>query len=123
MQCPKCKAEMEDVEIHQLTVKRCLSCKGLWFDRSKHEYLKGLEDSGYIDSGDTDVGKSYNTKGDILCPDCFAPMIRMVVADQPHIWYESCSKCFSVYFDAGEFRDYMHKDIIDIIRDLFAHER
>ena len=123
MQCPKCSAELEDVEIYDVIVKRCTGCRGLWFDRSKHEYLKEQEDSGDIDTGDPKRGKQLNELGDILCPDCFAPMIRMVVADQPHIHYESCSKCFSVFFDAGEFRDYVEKDIIDLFRDLFARER
>ena len=123
MQCPKCKSEMEDIEIYEVIVKRCNLCKGLWFDRSKHEYLKDLDGSGEIDTGDPDIGRAFNKKDDIFCPDCFAPMIRMVIADQPHIWYESCSKCFSVFFDAGEFRDYVDKDITDIFKGLFAAER
>jgi uncharacterized protein len=123
MQCPKCDSEMVDVEIYEVIVERCSGCKGLWFDRSKHEYLKGQKDSGDIDTGDPHIGKSHNVEGKIFCPSCFAPMIRMVVADQPHIWYESCSKCFSVYFDAGEFRDYLEKDIVSIVKDLFASER
>jgi len=123
MQCPKCNTEMQDVEINAVTVKRCIGCQGLWFDRSKHEYLKDIKGSGDIDTGAADLGKVYNKKDEILCPDCFAPMIRLVVPDQKHIWYESCSKCFSVFFDAGEFRDYVHKDIGDVIRDLFTTER
>jgi len=114
---------MEDVEIYEVIVKRCTDCKGLWFDRSKHEYLRDQEDSGDIDIGDPNIGKVLNEQENILCPGCFAPMIRMVVADQPHIWYESCSKCFSVFFDAGEFRDYVEKDIIDLVKDLFTRER
>ena len=123
MQCPECKSEMEDVEIYEVVVERCKGCKGLWFDGSKHEYLKKLKDSGDIDTGDPKIGRMHNEQGNILCPGCFAPMIRMVVADQPHIWYESCSKCFSVYFDAGEFKDYLEKDFISFIKDLFASER
>ena len=123
MQCPKCNSEMEDVEIYEVVVKRCTGCKGLWFDRSKHEYLKGQEEPGDIDTGDPALGKVRNEQDEIFCPDCFGPMIRMVVAEQPHIHYESCSKCFSVFFDAGEFRDYLEKDLVSIIKDLFAEER
>jgi uncharacterized protein len=121
--CPKCDAEMEDVEIHNVIIKRCTFCKGLWFDRSKHEYLKQEKDSGEIDTGDEAFGKVFNQKGDIFCPDCAAPMIKMVVADQPHIHYESCSKCFSAFFDAGEFKDYVEKDIVDIFKSFIAKER
>ena len=123
MQCPKCKSVMEDLEIYEVIIKRCSLCKGLWFDRSKHEYLKDLDGSGEIDTGDPDIGKAFNKKDDIFCPDCFAPMIKMVVAHQPHIWYESCSKCYSVFFDAGEFSDYVKKNITDFLKDLFTPER
>jgi len=123
MQCPKCTSEMEDLEIYEVVIKRCKICGGLLFDRSKHEYLKGMKDAGDIDTGDADIGKAFNKRDTIFCPDCSAPMIKMVVADQPHIWYESCSKCYAVFFDAGEFRDYMNKDITSYIKDLFAPER
>lgn len=114
---------MEDVEIYEVIVKRCTLCKGLWFDRTKHEFLKEEKDSEEIDTGDKNIGKAFDKKDDILCPDCFAPMIKMVVADQPHIHYESCSKCFSVFFDAGEFKDYVEKDIFGFFKDLMAKER
>ena len=123
MQCPKCTHEMEDIEIHDVIVKRCTLCKGLWFDRTKHEFLREQKDAGEIDSGDKDIGKAFDQMEDYLCPDCSAPMIKMVVADQPHIHYESCSKCFSVFFDAGEFKDFVEKDIFDLFKDLMAKER
>ncbi len=123
MLCPKCDADMDDVETHGLTVKRCSSCMGLWFDRSKHEYLKKEKDSVDIDTGDKEMGKVFDRKRDIICPDCSHPMIKMVVADQPHIHYESCSKCFSVFFDAGEFRDFVEKDIFDFFKDIMAKEK
>lgn len=114
---------MEDVEFADVTVKRCTACFGLWFDHSKHEYLKDVDGASAIDLGDPAIGARYNERGPVFCPDCQAPMIGMVVAEQPHLWYESCSKCFSVFFDAGEFRDYTHKRIVDYFKDLFAKER
>ena len=123
MQCPKCNSDMEDIEVHHETVKRCTLCKGLWFDRTKHEFLKGEKGSASIDTGDKNIGKAFDKIDDIYCPDCSAPMIKMVVAEQPHIHYESCSKCFSAFFDAGEFKDFVEKDIFDFFKDLMAKER
>jgi uncharacterized protein len=123
MQCPKCDADMEDVEVCNVIVKRCSSCKGLWFDHAKHVFLKQIEDADVIDTGDPESGKVFDKKGDISCPGCSAPMIKMVVSDQPHIHYESCSQCFSVFFDAGEFTDYVEKDIFSFFKDLMAKER
>ena len=123
MQCPKCKSDMEDVEIYEVIIQRCTLCKGMFFDRAKHEYLKDLEDADEIDTGDPDIGKAFNKKDDIHCPECFSPMIKMVVADQHHIWYEKCSKCYGVFFDAGEFSDYVEKDIFDFLKGVFAKGR
>ena len=114
---------MEDVEIYEVIIQRCTLCKGMFFDRAKHEYLKDLEDVDEIDTGDPDIGKAFNKKDDIHCPECFSPMIKMVVADQHHIWYEKCSKCYGVFFDAGEFSDYVEKDIFDFLKGVFAKER
>jgi hypothetical protein len=50
-------------------------------------------------------------------------LIRMIDREQPHIWYEACTSCYGVSFDAGEFRDYKEKTVLDFFRDLFAKER
>ena len=123
MKCPKCESEFEEVEFGRMTVHRCVGCRGIWFDRTKHEYLKTVEGSEEIDSGDPAVGRRYNEQGALNCPECFGVMIRMVDPDQPHIWYEACSRCFGVFFDAGEFRDYKEKTVLDFVRDLFTTER
>ncbi|MDH3641318.1 MAG: zf-TFIIB domain-containing protein [Gammaproteobacteria bacterium] len=47
----------------------------------------------------------------------------MIDRDQPHLWYEACTVCYGVFFDAGEFRDYKEKTALDFFRDLFAQER
>jgi Zn-finger nucleic acid-binding protein len=123
MKCPKCTGEMEDITIEHVKIKRCTLCKGMWFERGILEYFEDYDDVATVDIGDEEVGKSMNEKSHINCPDCNAPMLRMVVADQHHIWYESCSKCFSTYFDAGELRDYLKKDLLDFFKDLITPER
>ena len=44
MQCPKCEATMEEHSLStlkgQVTVDRCNSCRGLWFDIGEAEALK-----------------------------------------------------------------------------------
>jgi Zn-finger nucleic acid-binding protein len=123
MDCPKCQSPMEKVTYESIQVERCTKCKGLWFDLRKQEHLKDLKGSESIDVGGSKGGADYNKVGSIECPICRTPMIRMVDAIQPHIWYESCPTCFGVFFDAGEFRDYKDKTLLDFFRDLTAKER
>ena len=43
-------------------------------------------------------------------------MIRMVDHRHPHLWYESCTVCYGVFFDAGEFRDYKEHSILETFK-------
>ena len=123
MNCPKCSAAMEKVQYQSIEVDRCTDCKGIWFDMLEHEHLKALEGSEEIDIGDPKVGKESNIVDHIDCPVCDTRMIRMVDGRQPHIWFESCTVCYGVFFDAGEFRDYKQENILDFFKDLFSQER
>jgi Zn-finger nucleic acid-binding protein len=123
MKCPKCEAEMLAIDYAGITVDRCSGCQGLWFDMVEHEHLKVIEGSEAIDIGSAEVGKQYNAIDRIDCPVCKTRMIRMVDRLQPHIWYEACGTCYGVYFDAGEFRDFKERTIVDFFRDLLTKER
>ena len=123
MDCPKCHSEMEKVVFETIEINRCSHCQGIWFDLHEHEKLKKLRHSESIDIGDPEIGRKYNKIDKIICPVCHTPMIRMVDNQQPHIWYESCSSCHGVFFDAGEFTDYKQHTLADIIKDLTSEER
>jgi Zn-finger nucleic acid-binding protein len=123
MRCPKCKSNMQVVDYEGISVDRCMDCSGLWFDLLEHEHLKALEGSESIDIGSAKVGQKYNEMARVDCPKCKKPLIKMVDRQQPHIWYEACPSCNGVFFDAGEFRDYREKSILDLFRGLFAKER
>ena len=123
MNCPKCSAAMEKVQYQSIEVDRCTDCRGIWFDMLEQEHLKALEGSEEIDIGDPKVGKESNIVDQIDCPVCDARMIRMVDGRQPHLWFESCTVCYGVFFDAGEFRDYKQENILDFFKDLFSQER
>jgi Zn-finger nucleic acid-binding protein len=109
---------MQVVEYEGISVDRCTSCKGLWFDMLEHEHLKEIEGSESIDLGSSHAGKKKHggkkkTERDpIDCPVCKTRLIRMVDRSQPHIWYEACTSCYGVFFDAGEFRDYKERTVL-----------
>jgi Zn-finger nucleic acid-binding protein len=114
---------MEEVVFETITVDRCTGCQGIWFDALEHEELKKLAGSERIDVGDPARGKIYNEETRADCPVCATPMMRMAVAEQPHIRYEGCKLCGGVFFDAGEFRDFKSKSLLDFFRDLMDKRR
>jgi len=123
MDCPKCGHAMEQVSFQGIEVDRCTTCKGLWFDLLEHERLSHIPGAEALDVGDPETGALFNETDRIRCPRCGAGMIRMVDVHQPHIWYESCSGCFGVFFDAGEFKDFKQHSLGDLVRRLRARER
>lgn len=123
MKCPKCTAGLEKVTFEGIEVARCTACRGLWFDPLQHTALRELAGSEVIDDGLKEVGRAFDAQLPRACPSCAGTLIRMVDAEQPHLWYESCSSCFGVFFDAGEFRDYKHVGWLDKLKDLLRGER
>jgi uncharacterized protein len=39
MKCPKCGMDLTEMEVHGVTVDRCMSCNGTWFDEGEVEQL------------------------------------------------------------------------------------
>ena len=106
-----------------IEVDRCTDCAGLFFTGLAHEKLRRVRGAGAIDIGDPRTGRIFNAVDHINCPKCGSRMIRMVDAEQHHIWFEHCTVCEGAFFDAGEFRDLAHHTIVDFFRDLLTPDR
>ncbi len=55
-----------------------------------------------------------------MCPVCDTPMIRVVNQIQPHVWYEGCTTCYGLFFDAGEFLDYKEHTTLEFFKSLLS---
>ena len=95
----------------------------MWFDGGELQKLREMKGSQKLDEASATVGKIYNKVDKIECPQCHTPLIRMVDAEQPHIWLESCKVCKGVFLDAGEFRDLKAHTLVDWVRDWMVKER
>lgn len=116
---------MQPVTYEGVEVDRCTGCFGIFFDaRELDDLLERDGSDEALDVGDPKVGKRYNQVDRIACPRCQGGrMVRLVDADQPHIWYEQCPVCNGSFLDAGEFKDLAHETIADFFRGLFVKER
>ena len=121
MQCPKCPGEMQPLTFNDVEVDRCTKCYGLFFDHLEKEMLKKMEGSEELDVGDEFVGATYNEILDVPCPKCKTKMDHVVHTDPFEIKFECCSACKGVYFDAGEFRDYLEDEIYEQFQDVVDH--
>ncbi|MBI5594661.1 MAG: zf-TFIIB domain-containing protein [Elusimicrobia bacterium] len=117
--CPKCACLMEAKTHGGVAYDLCSGCRGLWFGEFQAEDMKKLKDAKKIDLGGL-PGVALDKHRDYTCPKCQGVMVKMAVADQPHIRYEACARCYGTFFDAGEFKDFAVKDVLDGLKSLFA---
>lgn len=123
MPCPKCRSDMQQIEVEGTIIDRCSSCKGIWFDEGEVEALSNKEAAVAIDIGKTEVGKQNNPIDNYHCPRCGGQMKKVVDEQQRHIWYETCVDCHGSFFDAGEFRDLAELTISDFFKRLVTPKR
>ncbi|HSM30372.1 MAG TPA: MFS transporter, partial [Woeseiaceae bacterium] len=78
MRCPKCRADMEQVEYEGTEVDRCTICHGIWFDVGEIDILKNKQAAAAIDTGDKKTGRESNAVDRYDCPRCGGAMVRVV---------------------------------------------
>ena len=123
MRCPKCRSDMDMIDVDGTAIDRCSSCHGIWFDAGEIERLLSKKTAVAIDIGDPESGKVQNSIDRYGCPRCGGDMIRLVDAKQTHIWYEACPECSGMFFDAGEFTDLKYDTLMDRVRDFVKGSR
>ncbi len=123
MRCPKCRADMEQIEFEGTEIDRCKICKGIWFDAGEIELMRDNRAAVAVDTGDASVGKQSNAIDRYPCPRCSGSMVRVVDPQQRHIWYETCGSCGGSFLDAGELIDLSKITIGDFFKDLATPER
>ncbi|UCC24714.1 MAG: MFS transporter [Gemmatimonadales bacterium] len=123
MRCPKCRSDMEQIDVEGIEIDRCLTCNGIWFDAGEAEALRNRKAAVAIDVGEASVGKIHNVIDDYRCPRCGGSMSRMVDRVQRHIWFEKCDACEGTFFDAGEFLDLSRLTVSDLFKRFTGSER
>lgn len=123
MHCPKCSSPMEAVAFSGVTVDRCVACEGIWFDGTEHRDLKKIKGAEAVDTGSAKVGKVHDAMEGVVCPVCAKVMEVKLDPYQPHIHYDVCPDAHGVYFDAGEFRDFVKEDFGDFFKSLLVKNR
>jgi PAT family beta-lactamase induction signal transducer AmpG len=118
MRCPKCRADMQQLDVDGTVIDRCDRCQGLWFDAGEMEALRDKEIAAAIDTGSAKEGKRFNSIHEYRCPRCGGEMTQVVDEQQKHIGYETCTDCGGSYFDAGEFRDLSQLTLSDFLKRL-----
>lgn len=109
---------MEPVTFNEVEIDRCTRCYGLFFDHLERETLRKMEGAEMLDVGDDFVGARFNQIMDVPCPKCQTKMDEVIHTDSFEIKFEACPGCKGVFFDAGEFRDYLDDEIFEQFQEV-----
>ena len=102
---------MNTVNLNDVEIDRCDKCHGLFFDHLETEILRSVQVAASIEIDDKFVGARLNEILDVACPKCQTKMEHVLHTDPFEIKFERCPACKGIYFDAGEFRDYLEDEI------------
>jgi Zn-finger nucleic acid-binding protein len=123
LQCPKCKGQMEQVQIERTQVDRCTACRGLWFDALEDDDIRATEAAETLDAPAAGPSPATGKVGTIECPRCKVRMFHMVDRMGRRIQYESCPQCYGKFLDAGEFRALEPRSVKDTVRRLLKRKQ
>jgi Zn-finger nucleic acid-binding protein len=112
---------MRTVQAGALTLDRCDTCRGLWFDTLEMDRVaKDRRAVAAVDSGG--IGGTHASPkrpAEMHCPRDKGLLITMHALGQPHITYESCKVCGGAFLDAGELTDLNELTLRERLQRLF----
>jgi uncharacterized protein len=99
LMCARCSGELEELHVGGVTIERCESCRGLFFDSG--------ELSRVLTEGDPGTNPAEAAEADghgqpPTCPRCQIEMDRLPTGGSGRFAYDVCSACNGMWLDAGE---------------------
>ena len=128
MNCPVCREAMIVLELDQVEIDHCVSCKGIWLDRGELELiLEGApEKNDVLSSFKVDDGSKEKRR---KCPICLKKMEKVICGMSEKVWIDRCPKNDGLWFDLGELDEIIKMGhfggstkVLDLLKDMFEKE-
>ena len=103
MKCPKCKtADLGQFAVEGVTVDRCPSCTGIWFDYQELSELLAEEARrvASLRRGSENDGATSKSVG---WPDEASQLLRVYSSIDRSVILDACADCHGIWLDGGEF--------------------
>ena len=126
MNCPVCKDPMVVLELDEVEIDYCISCRGVWLDAGELDLLLG-------DSGGRDAFlSSFKTEGSTSerprkCPICTKKMKKVLCGEPALIRIDRCARGDGVWLDEGELEAILKlasfgedDRVLSLLRDMFG---
>ncbi|MBK7228714.1 MAG: zf-TFIIB domain-containing protein [Ignavibacteriales bacterium] len=123
MNCPACKNPMIILELNQVEIDYCNSCKGIWLDSGELELIFSNSDQKSV--SESFISKSDHQEVGRRCPNCKKKMEK-VEFENSGIILDRCSNNHGLWFDNGELKSLLktsadsNNKMIDLLKEMFG---
>ena len=103
MKCPKCKTEsFASFSVRGVTVDRCSSCNGIWFDEQELSQLLSEDARQLTALREGEEKEELNAKRG-KCPRDNSQLLRVCSSINRSVVVDACLQCRGIWLDGGEF--------------------
>ena len=126
MNCPACKEALIVLELDEVEIDHCISCKGIWLDEGELELL--LEETAAKDEFLASF-ESYKetTEKSRKCPICLKRMEKVLYGVRKQVRVDKCLRNHGIWFDQGELEDIISQAsgaednrVLMLLKDMFG---
>jgi Zn-finger nucleic acid-binding protein len=120
IKCPKCGAQMSTADVGGVTIDRCPTCGGMWFDAMELDKVLASREVREAAKKLDSLPPAKESRERMHCPRDKGWLIRMAALGQPHVHYESCKVCGGAFLDSGELRDLSQVTLLERLKRIFG---
>lgn len=123
MNCPACKNPMIILELNQVEIDYCNSCKGIWLDSGELELIFSNSDQKSV--SESFIPKPNHQEAARRCPICKKKMEK-VEFENSGIVLDRCTNNHGLWFDNGELKSLLktsadtNNKMIDLLKEMFG---
>ncbi len=116
------------LELDEVEIDHCLSCRGIWLDAGELELLLGdPEDTDqFLSSFEAD--RASKEKGR-KCPICLKKMEKVLCGTDRKVRIDRCRNKDGIWLDAGELEEIVdmgsvdkHNRVLDLLKEMFGQK-
>lgn len=128
MKCPNCAGHLVSLELADVEVDHCFTCRGIWLDAGEMEHL--IRVGGGEDDLLRSAARIKTAEKKKRCPVCRKSMEKLLVGNAQPVLLDRCVLHGS-WFDEGELkktlalscRDGISSPVARLLDDMFAIQK
>ncbi len=100
--CPKCLADMTEIDQQGVKVDVCQGCHGIWLDAGELAQLTGVDEDIPRHPDTIEAGDRYLEVSTYICPRCQGSFETFEYRPGTELYIDRCTSCHGIFLEHGE---------------------